>query len=130
VELLVLAESVDSFSSSFLFPRPVVSAIAGLEEAKNRAGENPPPDSDLFSDAEFGKNLANLSNQFAVSATRRFQFNKRSQQFLCVHNEPLSVTTYLTDTPTMERRFHFRTLPGHGRALPLESSHSQKERLR
>jgi hypothetical protein len=34
---------MDSFGSSFLFPRRVVSAIAGLEEAKNLAGENPSP---------------------------------------------------------------------------------------
>jgi hypothetical protein len=33
---------------SFLFPRRVVSAIAGLEEAKNLAGKTPPPDSDPF----------------------------------------------------------------------------------
>jgi len=33
---------------SFLLPRRVVSAIAGLEEAKNIAGESPPPDSDLL----------------------------------------------------------------------------------
>ena len=33
---------------SFLFLRRVVSAIAGLEEAKNLAGESPPPDSDPF----------------------------------------------------------------------------------
>jgi hypothetical protein len=38
---------------SFLFPRRVLSAIAGLEEAKNLAGKSPPPDSDPFSDAEF-----------------------------------------------------------------------------
>jgi hypothetical protein len=31
---------------SFLFLRRVVFAIAGLEEAKNLAGESPPPDSD------------------------------------------------------------------------------------
>jgi hypothetical protein len=33
---------------SFLFPRRVDSAIAGLEEAKNLAGKTPPPDSDLW----------------------------------------------------------------------------------
>ena len=55
---------------SFLFPRRVDSAIAGPEEAKNPAGKGPPPDSDPFSDAEFGKNLANLSRQFAASANR------------------------------------------------------------
>jgi hypothetical protein len=33
---------------SFLFPRRIDSAIAGLEEAKNLAGKNSPPDSDPF----------------------------------------------------------------------------------
>jgi hypothetical protein len=42
---------------SFLFPRRVDSAIAGLEEAKNLAGKVLPPDSDRLNDAEFGKNL-------------------------------------------------------------------------
>src|SRR5260370_1413872 len=32
--------------SSFLFPRRIDSAIAGLEEAKNLARKSPPPDSD------------------------------------------------------------------------------------
>jgi len=48
----------------FHFPRPVVSAIAGLEEAKNLAGRSPPPDSDPFNDAQFGKNLAYSSRKF------------------------------------------------------------------
>jgi hypothetical protein len=66
--------------------------IAGPEETKNPAGkevlrliQGP------FSDAEFGKNLANLSNQFAASANRRFEFQKRAQLFICTHNETLSV---------------------------------------
>jgi hypothetical protein len=46
---------------------------------------------DRLSDAEFGKNLANLSNQFAASANDRFQFQKRSQLFIRSHNETLSV---------------------------------------
>jgi hypothetical protein len=50
---------------SFLFPRRGDSATAGLEEAKNRAGECPPPDSDPFSDAQFGKNIGCLSTKFA-----------------------------------------------------------------
>ena len=47
---LFWVESVDSCDSSFLFPRGVVSAIAGPEEAKNPAGKSPPPDSDPFDD--------------------------------------------------------------------------------
>jgi len=34
--------------SSFLFPCLVNSAIAGLQETKDLAGESPPLDSDLF----------------------------------------------------------------------------------
>ena len=44
-----------------------------------------------ISDAEFGKNLANVSKQFAASANRRFQFQKRGQQFICANDETLSI---------------------------------------
>jgi hypothetical protein len=80
---------------SFLFPRRVDFAIAGLEQAKNLAGKSPPPHSDPLNDAEFGKNLANLSNQFAVSANHRFEFHKSSQLFISVHNETLSVVAIM-----------------------------------
>jgi hypothetical protein len=43
------------------FPRSVDSAIAGLKEAKNLAGKVLRLIQDRLSDAEFGKNLANLS---------------------------------------------------------------------
>jgi len=40
------------------FPAAFISTTAGLEEAKHPGGEGyPPPDSNPFSDAEFGKNL-------------------------------------------------------------------------
>jgi len=42
-------------------------------------GKNPRPDSDLFDAAEFGKNLAGLSRQFAASTNRRFVLQKRRQ---------------------------------------------------
>src|SRR5882762_7878698 len=38
-----------------------------------------------FRCAEFGKNLAGLSRQFAASANRRFEFHKRSQLFIRTH---------------------------------------------
>jgi len=38
-------------------PRCMISEIAGPEKTKNPAGKSPPPDSDPFSDVEFGKNL-------------------------------------------------------------------------
>jgi hypothetical protein len=67
------------------------SAVQGPEKAKNLAGKYPPPDSDPFNDTEFGENCANSSRQFAASTYRRFQFYKRSQFFIRVHNETLSV---------------------------------------
>jgi hypothetical protein len=76
---------------SFLFPRRVDSAIVGLEEAKNLAGKCPPPDSGPLSDAQFGKNLANLSKQIAASTDRGFEFQKCRQLFIRVHNETLPV---------------------------------------
>ena len=54
-----------------MFPRRVDSAVESLEEAKNLAEESPPPDPDSLSDAELGKNLANLSKQFAASESGR-----------------------------------------------------------
>jgi hypothetical protein len=44
-----------------------------------------------LSDAEFGKNVANLSNQFAATPNRRFQLFKSRQFFIRTHNEALSV---------------------------------------
>jgi hypothetical protein len=59
-------------SSFFLsFPRRVGSAIAGLEEAKNLAGKVLRLIQDRLSDAEFCKNLANLSNEFAARRVKR-----------------------------------------------------------
>jgi hypothetical protein len=49
--------------------------------------------------AEFGKNLANLSNQFAASSNDKFQFHKRSQLFIRAHNETLSVVTMRVSNP-------------------------------
>jgi hypothetical protein len=39
----------------------------------------------------FAKNLANLASQFGARANRRFEFHKRSQQFIGTHNETFSV---------------------------------------
>jgi hypothetical protein len=50
---------------------------------------------DRLSDAEFGKNAANLSNQFAASPNHGFQFEKRGQLFIGVHNKTLSVAVSL-----------------------------------
>ena len=44
---------------------------------------------DRLGDADFGKNLARLSNQFTASASRRLQFQKRCQFFIRSHHETL-----------------------------------------
>jgi hypothetical protein len=69
----------------------ILTAVAGLEGGEEPAGKDPPPDSDPFNDAESQKNLGSLSRQFAVSASRRFKFHKRSQLFIRVHDEMLIV---------------------------------------
>jgi hypothetical protein len=69
----------------------LIPGLRGLEEAKNRAGKCPPPDSDPFSDAEFAKNLVRLSIQKAATTNSRFEFKKSSQLFIRTHNETFSV---------------------------------------
>ena len=39
------------------FPAKLLLEIAGPEETRNQRGNSPPPDSDPFSDVQFGKNL-------------------------------------------------------------------------
>src|SRR5258708_643233 len=85
------------------FPRAVRFWIAGPEEAKNLAGKSPPPDSDPFSDAEFGKNLAGLSSKLAATSNRRFEFEKGSQLFIRMHNETLSVASMRVSNPDCSR---------------------------
>jgi len=58
---------------SFLLPRRVASAVAGLEEAKNPAGKVFSLIQDRLSDAEFGKNRAGLSSKLTATADRRFK---------------------------------------------------------
>jgi hypothetical protein len=53
----------------------------------------------VFISGEFRKNLASLSRQFAASADRRFQFQKRSQLIICTHNETLSVAAMRVSNP-------------------------------
>jgi hypothetical protein len=80
------------FFLPFLFPRCVDSVwLRVWKEAKNQRRKCPPPDSDPFNGVEFGENYANSSSQFAATPNRRFDFEKRSQLFVCAHNETLSV---------------------------------------
>jgi hypothetical protein len=48
---------------------------------------------------EFGRNLASLSSQFAASANRGFQLQKRGQLFIRPHNETLSVVAMRVNNP-------------------------------
>jgi len=83
----------------FFFPATLILRFAGSEGAKNLAGQMPPPDSNPFSDAESGK--ISLGCQAAKTATpnRRFQFHKRSQDFIGTHNETLSVVAMCVCNP-------------------------------
>jgi hypothetical protein len=64
-----------------------VSPLVDSAIAKSERGEEPSGggirrlDSDPFSNAEFGKNLANLSNQFAASADGRLPVPKMQSAF-------------------------------------------------
>jgi hypothetical protein len=56
---------------------------------------------DRLSDAEFDKNAANLSNQFAASADYRFEFEKSRQLLIRTHNEALSVVVMRVRYPQL-----------------------------
>ena len=49
--------------------------------AKEPSGESPPTDSDPFSEAEFGKNLVNLSNRFAAKRESPIQAPETQSAF-------------------------------------------------
>src|SRR5439155_894856 len=70
----------------FLFPAELLSGIAGPEGAKNLAGKCPPPDSDPFDDAEFGKTSPPCQAK-KPPPNRRFEFPKRGQLFIGVHTK-------------------------------------------
>jgi len=84
---------------SFLFSAALILVSQGPEEAKNPRERCPPPDSDPFSDAESGENYMSYSRQFRASANRRFEFQKRSQLFVGVHNETLSISAICIGNP-------------------------------
>jgi hypothetical protein len=88
------------FLLCFRFPE-CVNFIAGLEGAKKPSPgyKCPPPDSDPFSDVEFGKHLARLSSQFAASANLQFEFHKRSELFIGTHDETLSIIAIRVSNP-------------------------------
>jgi hypothetical protein len=64
---VVFVSSISGFIDvSSLVPRPVDSAIAGPEGAKNLAGKSPPPDSNPFNDG-----LALKKSRLLVKQNRR-----------------------------------------------------------
>ena len=97
---VAVLSSTNGFIDNFLsFSRRIGSAVAGLEEAKNLAGKVLRLIQDRLSDAECGKNAAKLSNQFAASANRRFEFKKRSELFICTHDKALPVAAMRVSNP-------------------------------
>ena len=88
----LLGFSIDSWF--FLsFPRNVDSvAVAGLEGGEEPSGENVLRLIQIrLEDVEFGKISPTCQEQFAAIADRRFEFHKRRQLFIRVHNETVSV---------------------------------------
>jgi hypothetical protein len=83
----------------FSFPAELILRSRVRKRAKNLPGKVLRLIQIRFSDAEFCKNVANLSNQFAANANRRFEFQKRGQFFLRVHNETLSVAAMCVCNP-------------------------------
>src|SRR5215510_4040490 len=91
----------------FLLPFPRCSSrcgIAGPEGGEESGGECSPTDSDPFSNADFGTNLADASKQFAASANRRFEFQKRRQLFIRSHNETFSLAMSICTDVVSSRR--------------------------
>jgi hypothetical protein len=60
---------------------------AGLKKGKKAPGEKLLALPRFPDHAECGKNLANLSNQFAVSPNHRVEFHEHGQLFVGIHNE-------------------------------------------
>jgi hypothetical protein len=53
----------------------------------------------VFITEESQENLASLSRQFAASANRKFQFYKRRQPFLGLHDVTLSIAAMRVSNP-------------------------------
>jgi hypothetical protein len=81
------------------FPRYVDFCGCRSGRGENLAGKVFRLIQDRLSDAEFCKNRANLSNQFAATANRRFEFKKSRQLFVGAHNKALSVVTMCVCNP-------------------------------
>jgi hypothetical protein len=90
-ELLFLLESDSWFFLPFLFPAELIRLVAGRDEAKNLAGENPPPDSDPSNAPSLGE-FTQTCQEILRKRRSRASSSKNAVSFLSgVHNETLSV---------------------------------------
>jgi hypothetical protein len=92
-------------------------AVARPEGDENLAGKSPPPDSDPFSDAEFGKISSGCQASSRQLANRRFQFHKCSQLFIRTHNETLSIVAVRVCNRSVAR--WNQSLPRNPNSIPL-----------
>jgi hypothetical protein len=76
----------------------VDSAIGGSGEEKI-GGNCPPPHSNPSIDFEFGKISLTRQANSPPRANRRFEFQKRRQLFIRMHNETLSVAAMCVSNP-------------------------------
>jgi hypothetical protein len=61
----------------FSFPAELLFWDCGVRKRQRTwRGKDPPPNSDPFSDAQLGKNLAHLSRKFVAIPNRRLKFHK------------------------------------------------------
>jgi hypothetical protein len=66
---------------------------------------------DPFNDVEFGKNPASPSSQFVATSDRRFEFQKRRQLFVRVHNVTLPVAAMCVNSPDRSLALPFLKQP-------------------
>ena len=72
------------------------------EKGKKAPGEKLPALTPVPDNAERGKNLANLSNRFAVTQNHRFEFHEHGQLFVGIH-ELLFLVSMLVSNPDLEK---------------------------
>jgi len=84
---------------SFLFPRCVDSALAGLKEAKNPAAKVLRLIQIFLTTPSFEKISPIRQTNSPQPANHRFEFEKRRQLFIHTHNEALTVVTMRVNNP-------------------------------
>jgi hypothetical protein len=81
------------------FPRSIDSGITGPEVAKNLAGEESSALIQIRLATPSLAKLGRIVKTISATANRRFKFQKRSQLFIGVHNETLSVIAMCVCNP-------------------------------